>query len=99
LTKCPACSHTKGRDYRPEKFHGEVRECARCGAIFTYNGAAIYVGESYLIVSPWFVDEGQDTPEVNERARYYDLTCLGSKGITRRHGWFDPQTKRITQVG
>lgn len=95
--KCPACNHAKGRDHRPEKFHGEVRECTKCGAIFTHEGAAIYLGESYLIVSPWFVDH--DTPETNERARYFDLTCLGSMGMTRRHGWMDPATKRIIQAG
>ena len=96
--KCPACNHTKNRDYRPEKFHGEVRECAGCGAIFTRDSAAIYLGESYLIVSPWFADE-KDMEAADKRARYFDLTCLGSQGMTRRHGWFDPETKRITQVG
>jgi hypothetical protein len=36
-------------------------------------------------------------PEQNQV--YYDLTCLGSTGLTRRHGWYNPVTKLITQVG
>jgi len=83
---CPACSSTKfSTDAR------QINTCGACGAIFADN---IYLGESYGIVKP-FMSERLDI----DGARYFDFTCLGSKGITRRHGWFDPETGLILQVG
>jgi hypothetical protein len=72
-----------------------VYTCPKCGAIYTPRGGTIYLGDSYNYVLPYWAPA--DTPV--EQARYYDLTCLGSKGIERRHGWYDTVTRRITQVG
>jgi len=68
-----------------------VFECRRCGAIY----GDCYKGESYAIVLPYMA-EAEVPPE---RCRYYDLTVLGSDGVSRRHGWFDPDTRRIVQIG
>ena len=60
-----------------------------------------YKGESYSYVKPYMTG-GLGWDEIkaaDERAVPYDLMVLGSDGRTRRHGWYDPQTKRITQVG
>ena len=56
---------------------------------------SIYLGESYELVLPEF-ETGETA---REDLRYYDLTCLGSKGLTRRHGWYNRRTRRIVQVG
>ncbi len=81
---CPACS---AKYAYPVK--GRIYLCARCDAIF----GDCYLGESYEFVLPQF---SATEPGVS---RYYDFTCLGSKGLTRRHGWYDPATRLITQVG
>jgi len=87
IPACPACSHKKGSEVKPF-----VYSCGACDAIFSDN---IYLGESYEFVLPFMASE--DVPQ--ERTRYFDFTCLGSQGVTRRHGWYDIQTKRIVQVG
>lgn len=86
-TCCPACN---GKRRNPTA-HPMVFECRRCGAIY----GDCYKGESYEIVLPYMA-EAEVPPE---RCRYYDLTVLGSDGITRRHGWFDPDSRRIVQIG
>ncbi len=86
--RCPGCLHTMGN--KADK--NQVYTCKGCGGIFAHN---IYLGESYDYVLPYFETETIPT----EQTRYFDLTCLGSKGLERRHGWYYPATKRITQVG
>ena len=56
-----------------------------------------YLGDSYSIVKPYFAPNANEIP--TEQTRYYDLTTLGSQGIGRRHGWFDPQSRYIVQTG
>lgn len=90
--ECPACSNKRGRSYRiGERTITGVYECAACGAVH----GECYIGDSLGIVQ----DAWHDKPSRMEDLRHFDLTCLGSKGITRRHGWFDITTRRITQVG
>ena len=84
--KCPACS---GNGINK----GKVSECKRCGGIFA---DAIYLGDSYDFVLPYWDDP--DACRAGDQ-RYFDFVCLGSGGVDRRHGWFNPATKRIVQVG
>lgn len=93
MNECPACSSKKSKKHPKHPF--QVRVCSRCGAIFTPPGSAIYLGESYEIVLPRFTTD----PSADERAVYFDLDTLGSEGLGRRHGWFDPATGLLTQVG
>lgn len=88
--KCRACDNVRGNK-RVEGFHS-LYTCGACEAIF---GDAGYLGDSYKLVLPYF--SKAEVPA--ERQRYFDFSCLGSEGETRRHGWYDPQTKLITQVG
>ena len=83
---CPACSHSRKNDVRTG-----VYECKKCGAIY----GSCYLGDSYALVKP-FWHTGESRPE---QERYFDLDCLGSAGITRRHGWFNTETRLLTQVG
>ena len=87
---CPACNSTKNRPYRPERFT-QIYECRTCGAIH----GTCYLGESYEIVRPYMTDK--DVPP--EKTRYFDFITLGSKGMDRRHGWYDPETRLVVQIG
>ena len=92
VPSCPACSHTKGFTVQMCR----VYECGACHALY----GNMYLGDSYTLVGPFAAGaEVFADPTYLERQRYFDFTCLGSKGVTRRHGWFDPRTKAITQVG
>lgn len=85
---CPGCNGAKGAE---TKVIG-VYACQGCGGIF----GTCYLGESYTLVSPAMAPPAK---EIQARQRYFDLTCLGSEGIARRHGYYDPKTKMITQTG
>jgi len=84
---CPACN---GKRHDTTQITG-VYVCLRCKAIH----GQCYLGESYELVLPYMTAE--DVP--HERLRYYDIQCLGSEGITRRHGWYDVESKVIVQTG
>ncbi len=83
---CPACNASND-----EEIETGLYRCLSCGCLH----GTLYLGESYSHVRPHMTDD----PEADKRAVPYDFACLGSDGITRRHGWYDPQTNLITQVG
>lgn len=86
---CPACSHAIVHEH---KTHWRVHQCSACTAIF----GDLYLGDSYNFVLPRFTDD----PAADSRARYFDFTTLGGDNTrSRRHGWYDPTTKLITQIG
>jgi hypothetical protein len=85
---CPACNSKRIGDYQGKCL---LHECRKCHAIF----GSCYLGDSYNIAFPRLTND----PEADSRAVYFDLQCLGSAGITRRHGWVDPTTHLMTQVG
>ncbi len=82
---CPACNSIHERHIQ-----GGVYECEACHALFGNT----YLGDSYNYVLPYF-----DTDPAPAVERYFDFTCLSSHGQSRRHGWFNPATRKITQVG
>ena len=87
---CPACNSTKNRLWKPEK-HAQIFECRTCGAIH----GTCYLGDSYEIVrNAW-----SPTEVPPEKTRYFDFITLGSKGMDRRHGWYDPETRLVVQIG
>lgn len=86
-TDCPACSSKKRAAH--STIIG-VYFCKACDAVY----GECYLGQSYEIVLPqWNGDAG------SENTRYFDFITLGSNGISRRHGWYDRDTKKITQTG
>ena len=87
MEKCRACNN----DRRNKQIGIDVYQCGKGGAVF----GTCLLGGSYRFVLTYFSKE--DVPL--ERTRCYDFTALGSEGIDRRHGWFDPETKLIVQVG
>ena len=93
METCPCCCKTVTVREMSTNFGGVlgIRQCAKCGAIF----GTCYLGESYTLVLPYWAPENV-TPEAT---RYFDFQTLGSKGIGRRHGWYDTATKRIVQTG
>lgn len=92
-TECPLCGRNEGTEVslRGRTYPG-VYECT-CGALH----GSCYLGDSYALVSP------RMDPNANqvgpEDQRYYDLECVGSAGLSRRHGWYNPATRMVTQVG
>jgi hypothetical protein len=68
-----------------------VFECSKCGALF----GSCYLGDSFMLVRPFMAS----SEVAHEHMRYFDFSTLGSEGLGRRHGWFDVNTKLITQVG
>ena len=97
--KCPACSsttHEKVRGYQ------ELFTCSACGAL---HGRA-YLGDTLHLVHPQFVsDERQAELEAlpdgdaERYGTYFDFVTTGSDGLGRRHGWYDPKTRDLLQVG
>jgi ribosomal protein L37AE/L43A len=85
-TGCPACSHKKAT-----VVSGRIYRCAGCEGIY----GDCYLGDSYSHVLPYMAQEDVAA----EQTRYFDFSCLGSAGLTRRHGWYDPSTKLIVQEG
>jgi hypothetical protein len=83
---CPACSCKRAIELK-----GRLYRCAKCNGIY----GTCYLGESYEFVLPFMAT--QEVPA--EKLQYFDFTTLGSKGVSRRHGWFDPATKLIHQIG
>lgn len=84
---CPACSCKLAYPVR-----GRIYRCAKCAGIY----GDCYLGESYEFVLPYMSSNPNVPPE---ETRYFDFTCLGSKGLSRRHGWYEVATKLIVQVG
>ena len=91
IPACPACSHTRGTNYEGK---AQVFVCGACNGVFSDH---LYLGESYEIVLPYMVADDTQVPE--DRLRYFDFSGVGSKGLYRRHGWYDTLSKRIVQVG
>jgi hypothetical protein len=85
--KCPACNRQ-----RLEDLGSGFYRCRKCESVFSSN---CRIGDSYNYVLPYMAKE----PVPPDQLRYYDFTCLSSKGLGRRHGWFDPETKLIHQIG
>ncbi len=86
---CPACSSDRSAQYKYVR-SPMIEECEDCGAVF----GTCYLGDSYLIASPILYPQTDDMV-----IRYFDLECLGSAGITRRHGWSDKKTGKMVQIG
>jgi len=85
---CPACSAKKATDLACG-----VVECVECGAVYTTHH--IPLGRTYSFVLP-YLDDGNCPAE---EWKYFDFDFLSSKGLGRRHGWMNPATKLITQIG
>lgn len=72
-----------------------VGHCADCGGLNTTR--LIDLDLSFAYVSSEMLPE-ERAPLTS--STYYDLMTLKSDGTPRRrHGWYDPATKGITQVG
>lgn len=90
---CPACSHVEGNEESVDSMG--VATCQGCSGIFTTR--PIYAGDSFRYVLPHFIDPASEPAP--EAWRYFDLDVLGSRGPERRHGFYDPATRLVVQVG
>lgn len=84
--QCPACN-----GWRHEKVAVQVYRCRRCQALH----GTVYRGELHqYVVMRW-----APQPVPAERERYFDFTVLGSDGVRRMHGWYDVESRMVTQIG
>jgi DNA-directed RNA polymerase subunit RPC12/RpoP len=98
--KCPACSSYQVKVQILRGAHSvgdQVYECFRCGAVF---GTFARFEDSYQHVDgKWCgcqIPKG--APDVEQR--YFDFTGLTPpEGRQRRHGWYHPACKQLTQIG
>ena len=86
---CPNCNKIINQK-RDRVNLSTIYKCSHCKAIF----GDCYLGDSYNYVLPRF-----STDNNPEEQLYFDFTCLGSEGVTRRHGWYNPVDNKLTQVG
>lgn len=90
---CKQCGAKISRKARNTRYNGltGLFECNHCGAL----QGRCYKGQSYQAVMPFFSKEDIAPSEW----KYFDIRCLGSDGITRRHGWFNPNDGKLMQTG
>jgi len=86
-TPCPCCSATRGNavEVNGRLAHG-LYLCEGCGGL---------LGSCYRGDSPVLMVFGEDGDE----SRYFDLDLLGSDGISRVHGFYNPATMKVVQFG
>ena len=95
---CPCCGKVISMKDRNTAYIGKsgrrifgVFSHSRCNAVL----GSCYKGESYDIYLPYWAPA--NVPAENER--YFNLEVLGSAGIEHVHGWFDIESRKLTQVG
>lgn len=87
MDKCGGCLSNRG--HRVLGFT-RVYVCDDCnGTVGT-----CYVGESHELVKPWFAK----TEVPAGLTAYFDFITIGVK-VARRHGFYDPRNRTMTQVG
>ena len=91
MLQCPACNSTDILQNQEVYDVAGMKVCQQCDAVF----GSCYLGDSYRIVKPYFTS----VEPAHEDTRYYDLECLGSTGVERRHGWLDKTNNMIVQTG
>jgi len=97
--KCPLCDGKELEKLEGSAHPSEVFRCLKCEAV----SGDCYDRDRARFVSPWFKENSGDFP-IGE-ARYYDLNVIngdvfeGDFVPLREHGWYDPVSKGIIQVG
>jgi hypothetical protein len=94
--KCSACSgglKQQAEILRGTGYGSNLLVCVRCGGLH----GTMYRGEAAHLV-------GLGRPMLAEATspdalRYFDLTVLGSAGVSRVHGWYDVRERRVVQYG
>ena len=91
---CPGCGGRPGAEVCGVS---TVHKCQGCGGIF---GSCTQLEAIHLVFPQFALPE--DQPGADERAILFDLDVTDASrenGGGRRHGFFDPLTRRITQTG
>ncbi len=69
---------------------GAVRTCSRCGGVHVEG---VTLAEALKVVN--FAKLAKQAPE----ERYFDVTYSNAGETHRVHGWFNPETREMTQIG
>jgi hypothetical protein len=86
--KCSACNGRLVATDRPT-----LTRCSKCGGLH----GSCYRGDAVALVGLDLPMQAEATSP--ESLRYFDLTVVGSQGVSRTHGWFDAHTSRVVQYG
>jgi hypothetical protein len=86
--KCSACSGRLVATDRPT-----LTRCRKCGGL---HGSCLRGDATALVGLGLPMQSNASSPEA---LRFFDLTVIGSQGVSRIHGWFDVQTVRVVQYG
>lgn len=89
---CPACNAIRG-----QVLHEWLAQVYRCRACECLHGT-VYRGDLYGIVNTTRL-AGPDEEGVPGSQRPFDFMVLGSDGVRRVHGWYNPTNRLMTQVG
>ena len=99
MPPCSSCSNNTGHAVEVNgREHASLVTCDGCGALL----GRCYRGDSpVLMVFADGADDGvQPNVEATDReAVYFDLDLLGSDGVNRVHGWYDPASMKVVQFG
>lgn len=93
VSECPSCASKKFAESQLAKSVGVdgVKECGFCGCLYVKG---ISYEDSCKIVLPYW-HKGQSLFDC-----WFDFLYTDSEGnLKRRHGLFDVNSRRITQVG
>ncbi len=89
---CPGCNH-QGVVVSGSSYYVVFR-CEGCGGLFSDNLPMTEM-KKYVLVDQWV-----DSKAAFERSTYFDFSFRGADDERHRiHGWFDPKTKKLTQLG
>ena len=89
MPPCSCCNNNTARVVLNDQGHEtSLLICAGCGAL---------LGHCYRGDSPVLMTFSPDTTPAEQT--YFDLDLLGSGGITRTHGWYNPADMKVVQFG
>ncbi len=99
MPPCSGCNNNTGRLVINDHGHETgILVCDGCGGLL----GRCYRGDSpvLMVFSPGADDGVQPNVETTDAdAVYFDLDLLGSAGVERVHGFFNPADRKVLQFG
>ncbi len=101
---CSACNNNTARSLVVNGHaHPDLRVCDRCGAVL----GRCWRGDSPVLLVFCPTEAAKAVSHSARRRlesqlpdpRFFDLDLVGSAGVERVHGWFNPATMKVVQFG
>lgn len=94
---CPSCDSP----HRTPREHRGIYQCSSCGCVYgrasSYEVTLAYVKDEWDVRMP--VTDPIAALHAASQEQGYDFIYMRGGKIERRHGFFNPKTRCITQVG